>query len=262
MGSSTYTLSFDTNNLKLDYFVQTLEAWTKSIEAAAIFASQGETFDILVESVYDGSTNVAIAITASQEETHLRIVHDIEQLNRGLQSNSIHALPKRTMDAASAFQRVRSMNPNVRVLVASPAEDFIIPSFDSSDGFTTVSGPTSKQKPLVSYGAIRGRVQSMSSRKGLKFTLYDHVFDKGVQCVVNEEMHDALERSWNKEVEVEGMISRDPDNGSPLSVRNIVRVELLPEAKNLHPSAYRGILQHLHNSGQDPIEVIREFRNG
>ena len=48
------------------------------------------------------------------------------------------------------------------------------------------TAPDQRMPNLVTYGAIEGRVQSLSQRKGLRFTLYYQEFDRAVSCYLSE----------------------------------------------------------------------------
>jgi hypothetical protein len=74
---------------------------------------------------------------------------------------------------------------------------------------------------VEAYGALRGKLQSLSSRTGLKVVLYDDTFDKGVRCSLTEEQHETAREHWDKHVVIEGLIRRDRITGRPLSVSQI-----------------------------------------
>ena len=67
----------------------------------------------------------------------------------------------------------------------------------------------------------------MNSHGSLRFTLYDVNDDKAVSCYLPEgtESENTMLDLWGKLVEVEGNISRDPDTGRPLTIREIAGVE-------------------------------------
>ncbi len=94
---------------------------------------------------------------------------------------------------------------------------------------STSHGPPDAE-PVAAYGAVIGRVQALTSRGRLRFTLYDTLSDRAVSCYLAEGSEDQAREIWDKLAQVEGWISRDPDSGRPLSVRGITTVELLDEA--------------------------------
>ncbi len=84
-----------------------------------------------------------------------------------------------------------------------------------------------------SYSAIQGRVQSISNRGRLRFTLYESQQDRAVSCYLSEGCEDVMRNAWGQLVVVEGVVSRDALNGAILSVREISPrgVRLVPSSK-------------------------------
>lgn len=114
------------------------------------------------------------------------------------------------------------------------------------------------QTALYSHGAIEGRVQTLSSRKGLKFTLYD-VFGRGIQCRLQEGNEDMIRDAWDKWVVVEGRIRRDA-TGKPISIRKITDVVIREAGEPLDYRKARGVLRTGPDS-PSPEEAIRRLRD-
>lgn len=87
------------------------------------------------------------------------------------------------------------------------------------------------QVPQPAQGQQEGRVQTLTTRGGLRFTLYDLLHDKAVSCYVKEGHEDKMRDIWGKVAVVEGVISRDPQTGRANSVRQITRIEMKPEVR-------------------------------
>jgi hypothetical protein len=114
--------------------------------------------------------------------------------------------------------------------------------------------------PAPSLGAIQGRVQVLSNRGGLRFTLYDLLYDKAIGCYVSEGQQELLRDIWGKIAIIEGMITRDPVNGRPLSIRQISNITPLPEpyTRREYQEA-RGAAPSL--TGLSPEEAVRRVRD-
>ena len=84
-------------------------------------------------------------------------------------------------------------------------------------------------------GSIEGNLQAISERGTLKFTVYDALTDKGIQCNINEELRDEATKAFGKRVYVYGMI-RYAHNGLPKSIR-VEEIKIFPENEKL-PSAF------------------------
>jgi len=94
------------------------------------------------------------------------------------------------------------------------------------------SAPRTSPPPAelaAAYGAVTGRVQTLTSRSSLRFTLFDTVNDRPVSCYLAEGAEARARDIWDRTARVEGWVSRDPTGGRPVSVRRITDVEVLRE---------------------------------
>ena len=113
-------------------------------------------------------------------------------------------------------------------------------AFETDDMEAFVSSTTAssldrpRQTAYYSYGAIEGRVQTISSRTSLRFTLYD-VFGRAVQCHLRKGDEDRMRNAWDRWVVVEGKVRRDAE-GRPKSIRQITDVVVRDEG---NPGDYR-----------------------
>jgi hypothetical protein len=122
------------------------------------------------------------------------------------------------------------------------------------------SPPVLFSAPITSLGSIYGRVQTLTSRGGLRFTLYDLLHDKAVSCYLKEGYEEIMRDAWGKLAVVTGMITRDPFSGRPLSIRQVSNVV---EEKGT-PANYRdarGASPPLNNiSPEDAIRRLRDAK--
>lgn len=98
----------------------------------------------------------------------------------------------------------------------------------------------------VSYGTVRGRVQSLTSRGRLRFTLYDINADRAVSCYLEPGSEDLMRETWGKMALVGGIVRRDPVTGQAMTVRQVTTVAILPEAE---PGSWRraiGAIPYVH----------------
>ncbi len=141
--------------------------------------------------------------------------------------------------------------------------------FDTAEGEATLRAlPTAAPSPKLveapsagAYGAVSGRVQTLSSRSQLRFTLYDRLWERAVSCYLAEGRESLMREIWDKLATVEGWVTRDPQSGRPLAVRRITNVTVLNE---VGPQAYmnaRGVLP-LEQGDPTPEEAIRRVRDG
>jgi hypothetical protein len=97
--------------------------------------------------------------------------------------------------------------------------------FETDDFDAEVLSPSVRlpapEEAVVTYGAVEGRIQSMTNRRGLRFTLYDLADDHAVSCYLREDCEDTMRHGWGKMAVVEGLVRRDPQSGRITTVREI-----------------------------------------
>jgi hypothetical protein len=122
--------------------------------------------------------------------------------------------------------------------------------------------PVAWQAPTSSgaYGAVEGRVQTLSNRGGLRFTLYDALYDRAVSCYLLEGHEDIMRDAWGKRAVIEGWVTRDPVVGRPQTIRRVSRVTILPEGHGNDFQVARGCLP-VDQPDLAPEDVIRLLRD-
>ncbi len=114
-------------------------------------------------------------------------------------------------------------------------------------------------KPTYAYGRLKGTVQTLSARRGIKFVLYDILFDRPISCYLKEGQEELIRPYWGKRVYVSGKIGRDPETGKPFVIRDITEIEPVDSK----PGGFRrasGMIQLGQN--ETPESLIRAIRNG
>lgn len=99
----------------------------------------------------------------------------------------------------------------------------------SEDG--VIAQISEKPQPILAYGSVRGRIQSLHQRSHLRFTMYDANTDRAVSCYLEEGQENIMREAWGRLAIVEGLIRRDPRTGNPTTIREIGHIEILPEFK-------------------------------
>ena len=109
-----------------------------------------------------------------------------------------------------------------------------------------------------SLGAVRGRVETRSHRRGLRFSLYDLVDAAAATCYPTSDMEAAIRHARGRHADVTDTVRRDPATGRPLSIRDITSVDLVEEGSRTGHRAARGVL-----GTDEPAQVlIRRVRDG
>ncbi len=158
--------------------------------------------------------------------------------------------------------RVEQSALRVRELIDGGVESI---RFETPDDDVTIERepqphPLPQAARPYAWGAAEGRIQALTSRGTLRFTLYDTIRDKAVSCYMEEGREDQMKDIWGQLAVVEGWVKRDPKTGRPLTVRAIRTISTLPEPK---PGAYRearGAVT-LEPGEEDARDVIRRLRD-
>jgi hypothetical protein len=117
--------------------------------------------------------------------------------------------------------------------------------------------PTEREE---AYGAVTGRVQTLTNRNSLRFTLYDHIYDRAVSCYLAEGRESMMLQMWGRIATVEGWISRDPMTGRPLIVRRVSNVTPLTGVEPQDYQKVRGVLP-LKDGDPLPEVLTRRLRD-
>ncbi len=117
-----------------------------------------------------------------------------------------------------------------------------------------------EQRPLITLGAVEGRIQALSNRRSLRFTLYDALDDRAIACYLKPGEEGMIRMLWGLRVIVEGEIRRDPLTGRPTAIRQITDVVPLPERG---PDEWREAIGALADvwDGEPAEETIRRIRD-
>ncbi|MBC8100370.1 MAG: hypothetical protein H7Y11_13075 [Armatimonadetes bacterium] len=205
-----------------------------------------------LEDLQYGSAIMTVAGRADSDETVLRVVSAFEEVGQSLQQHTPIPFSRHVAKEAEALTKLISHNIKTVRLGTARKEAIIYSLFDAKKIGTA--------KPMVSFGTVKGRVQSISNRGKLHFTLYDAVFDKRVSCYVKEDRQAILTDVWDKMVFVSGRVTRQPDSGQPVSIREISAIDFVPMVA---PGSYRQARGVLAGTGEpEPAEIsIRRLRD-
>jgi len=119
--------------------------------------------------------------------------------------------------------------------------------------------PSPRLASLAAHGAVLGRVQTLTNRGSLRFTLYDILHDKAVSCYLQDGQQDLMRDAWDQVALVKGWVKRDPRTGRPLSIRRVRAIERRPEGQRGGWRVAEGVL-----AGTQPDRseaVIRQLRD-
>lgn len=147
------------------------------------------------------------------------------------------------------LQQLADEEQPVTIECASAAVEFALGS--SAERAST---ETDRYKSL---GTVRGRVEMLSHRRGLHFSLYDLVDDAAVTCYPTSDMEAVMRNVWGRLADVTGTVRRDPATDRPRSIRDIISVDVVEEGSSTAYRTARGVL-----TTREPAEVlVRRMRD-
>ena len=257
MPDETVTLTLD-GNVSLRDFATATAAFSGLLDALSQSVAPGSDLNWVVERLDSSSAVMTARADTGTEEAAERVSFAYISVGRAIESREPIPYTSEAGDYARTLAnlvngRIPSVtfeNPRDTQILRHPALPSGVPS-----GVAAVS-----ERLFVARGAVEGVVQTLSNRRGLRFTLYDSVFDKAVSCYLRKEQEILMRDAWGRRAIVEGTVTRDPDTGRPRAIRQITAVELVVERA---PGAYRNA-RGISPSGPDderPEDRIRRIRD-
>lgn len=249
MANDNLTIKLD-GEVTLEDFAQAMQLFRKLVGALTAEFGRGTRITWLVDDLRPGSAATTVAAVAEKVEPVERVVHEYTVLGKALERGEPLAFPDRIVKPARGLTSM--LGPRIHAV-----------HFDTPEDGATIVSPTHRARPVRpkgAFGAVEGRVETLTRRKGLRFILYDAIHDRAVSCYLQEGQEDLMRDIWGKRALVEGWINRDPLTGMPNTVRWITELRTLPE---IGPGAYRrarGVLQ-ADPEGIPPETAVRRLRD-
>jgi len=250
MADNTLTIALE-GDVSLAQFAETIRRFTSLVDILSREVADTEPIEWIIDDLQAGSALATIVGLAAHDEPVLRVVNAYSMVGRALQRNEPVPFSTAVKREAEAITRViRDKITAIRFETAR-TDSVIYGAFDTQ---------RKNAAPRVTLGMVRGTVQALSNRGRLKFTLYDAIFDTPISCYVAEGREATMRDIWGKQVTVTGRVTREPDNGRPMAVRNITSIEPVQESA---PGSYKRARGALPWSEPDePAEVsIRRLRD-
>lgn len=172
--------------------------------------------------IHDLQTSSAMATVRGESdilEEVERVVNAYEDVGQSLQAGERPDYSETVVKAANAITAVLG-NKVTSVRFETPDREFTVASRP---------GIAIESVIMKSFGAIEGRVQTLTNRKGLRFVLFDTLHDRAISCYLSEGQEERMRELWGKRAIVEGEVSREKDTGRPLAIRHIADIKALEE---------------------------------
>ncbi len=264
MAKDTITVALNGDAITLDVFAQAIGKFESLISGLTNEVAPNTKVKWVLVGL-ETSSAIATAQGCVEDEEQLpdveKVVDAYLDVGRSLQEGTPFRYSSALWDTAKDFISV--INGTVRsIRFENPDDDIEVLHSLPTETVKAVETevPTLPRKTQVVWGAMRGRVQSLSNRGGLRFTLYDLVDDKAVSCYLPAGFEGTMRDAWGRTAIVEGRIHRDPETGRATTIRDVKNVRVLPEGK---PGDWRQALRAAPGflGTALPEDVIRRSRD-
>jgi hypothetical protein len=261
MAQDTVTVVLS-GEVSLDNFAEAIVHWKGLIDSLADEVLRGKPVRWVVSHLEAGSAIATVRGIpqgdAAPDDVE-RVTRAVLRVGQALESNEPIPFSQRVRTEAQALVSV--LNGEIDSIRFETAE--------ADATITSTSWPKAvAAEPAVepigwhgtAYGAVEGRVQTLTNRGSLRFTLYDTLHDRAVSCYLVERQQEIMRGSWGKRAVVEGWVTREPATGRPVTVRQVSAVTILPEED---PSAFQQARGALTGTGNTelPEITIRRLRD-
>lgn len=204
----------------------------------------------VVHDLHIGSTVATVRGESDILEEVERVVRAYGTVGKALQYGE--PIPYSGQVVSNAMAITRAIDSTVTaVRFETPLEDMTV----------FAKAPVPLAETIVkAIGAVEGRVQTLSSRKVLRFTLFDTLHDRAVSCYLREGQEALMRDIWDKRAAVEGVVSREVTTGRPIAVRDISSIRMIERPGRGSYLQARGQVA-LRPGQPSPEEAIRRLRD-
>ena len=256
MPNDTVTLAMD-GDVPLEEFARTMGRFAELVNALSEeVGSPG--LDWIVDDLQVSSA-VATVRSPSDFQAAQKVVHAYTEVGSALENHTPIDVSRRVRRAVNRVVSIQDKRVRA-VRFETAVKDSVIPTGQGSPpklppapsnkatarttAWSAMKGNLAVITPSPSYGAIQGRIQTLSNRGALRFTVYDLLYDRAVGCYISEVKEELLRNAWGRLAFIEGLVTRDPINGRPWqSVRSAISVlsESRPTPQTMRTLAALGL---------------------
>jgi len=246
MASNTMSLALD-GNIPFEDFATAIEHFWKLVDALAIELQAKDGVEWFIDDLVKSSAIATVRGESHTPQKVERVIEGYASVARALQSNSTIPYSARVRTHATQIRDI--INGQVTAVRFETAESDIVVS--------------DRPSPLLlppAYGAVEGRIQTLTNRYSLRFTLFDVFYDRAVSCYLDEGQENIIREAWGRRATVEGLVAREADSDRPVSIRTISDIRILPDDMP-HYFEARGIVP-VPEDAESPEDIIRRLRDG
>lgn len=236
--NDTITLVLD-GEVSLDTYAKAIQSFHALIAALSQDVALNPSLTWVVSSLQGGSATSTVRGGGPKDDV-ATVVHAYEAVGEAAQNHkAIPYTPKVEAETRRILKLVEG-GAVESMRFETQNKDAIV----RRDHLKLVKGEGIPQAQVdaTAFGAVVGRVDTLSRRDGLRFVLYDALNDKAVSCYLKPGHEEEMRNVWGKLATVSGVIRRDQVTGRPLSIRQVTDVRILPEGTANDWRAARGVV--------------------
>jgi hypothetical protein len=249
MDKDMLTLALE-GDIPLGDFAKAMQLFTRLLDSLSEELSAEATVEWVIQELYSSSAVATVQGVCEKEGVVARIVDAYGEVGLALASGRDVPFPPNVRRRATALTRI--LDGRVSSMRFETPDCDVLISGRVSEGLQT--------RPIqFTFGTVRGTVQTLTMRRGLRFTLYDALFDRAVSCYLREGREEEMRNAWGKRAEVAGRVGREPDRGYPVVVRDVTEIRV---SEHVAPGMYqlaRGAIPW-HEGDERPEVLIRRLR--
>ena len=245
MADNTMTLALD-GNVPFREFAIAIEHFFGLVDALATEFQAKDGVEWFIDDLVKSSAIATVRGESQTPEKVEQVIRGFAEVATALQANS----------RVPYSRRVRTHANHIREIINGQVTSV---RFETSDSDIVLADRPSSLLLPPAFGAIEGRIQTLTNRVSLRFTLFDAFYDRAVSCYLDEGNDDIIREAWGRRATIEGLVAREPDDGRPVSIRGITSIEILPDDMPNYEEA-RGIIS-VQDGALSPEEIIRRMRD-
>lgn len=236
--------------LTLDDFSEAIKDFNALVSALSQEIGGTTKIDWRIDELNAGSALATIHGVSSDEQVVLGVVQGYAAVGKALQNRTPIPYSEKVRRAARSMRRrVKGSINSIRL--------------ETTFGEAIITRETEgrQESPIAySHGEVKGIVQTLTNRGGLRFTLYELLFDKPISCYLDEGQENIMRGAWGRKVIVSGLIGRESEQKRPVVVRHITNVQILDDTPPGNYRLARGIIPYNEES-EKPEVIIRAMRD-
>jgi hypothetical protein len=249
MAEDTLTLALE-GQVPLELFGRSMQSFSDLVQALSKEVADDAAVEWLVDALEVGSAVATVRGTCADPTVVPRVADAFLVVGQALAENRRVPYSNRVSSAATALTEVLDGHITSLRFVVGEREATVASTGEVEE----------LRETRLAWGVVTGRVNTLTDRGRLRFTLYDSLFDQAVSCLFTADHEGLMRDAWRRRVRISGRVKRDPVSGRPTEIRDIREVEVLPDARDDGLALVRGIAPAPSGS-EEPEDTIRRMRD-